>query len=296
MQDQPENTRGRIARFVSRLLVAMFSCLVALEGACSKPQDHEARPAIGPPVRVDGSSTVYLVSKAVAEEVEKQGTATAVVSESGTTAGFKKLCAGQIDVSGASRPIERIEIDACGKAGIAFIELPIGYDGLAIVVNGRNTWIDHLTTNEPRRMWSPEATSTITTWKQVRATFPDRPMHLFGPGKDSGTFDYFTQAIVGTQRASRTDYTASEDDMVLVRGILDDESALGYFGYAYVVRNRDKLLAVPIDDGTKDNGDGPIAPSPVTIANGTYQPLSRPIFIYVSTTALARPEVDRFVA
>lgn len=144
-------------------------------------------------------------------------------------------------------------------------------------------------------MWAPEATNTITTWKQIRGTFPDRPVHLFEPGRDSGTFDYFTQAVVGAQRASRTDYTANEDDMVLVRGVGDGESALGYSGFAYVVRNRDRVRAVPIDDGNKSNGDGAIAPSPSTVANGTYQPLSRPIFIYVSATALARPEVDRFV-
>jgi phosphate transport system substrate-binding protein len=271
--------------------------VVLLFVGCGKQSDGEpvtAVPANAEPVRVDGSSTVYLVSKAVAEETGKTGLR-AVVNESGTTGGFKKFCHGDIDVSGASRPIEQSEIDACKQAGIDFVELPIGYDGLAVVVNKSNTWVDHLTVDELKRMWSPEATGTITSWKQIRDGFPDKPLHLFGPGGDSGTFDYFTQAIVGKQRASRTDYTGSEDDTVLVRGVIADDNALGYFGYAYV-KNQDKLRAVPIDDGNASNGDGPIAPSPATVANGTYQPLSRPIFIYASTTSLKRPEVDKFVA
>ncbi len=246
------------------------------------------------PVRVDGSSTVYLVSKIVSDEATKQGLVAAKVDESGTTGGFKKFCAGRIDISGASRPIQQSEMDACKAAGIDFIEVPIGYDGLAIVVNATNTWVDHLTVAELKRMWEPAAKGVITSWKKVRDSFPDRPLHLFGPGDQSGTFDYFTQAIVGTQRASRTDYTGSEDDAVLVQGVADDENALGYFGIAYL-RNQPKLRAVPIDDGDATNGDGPIAPSVQTVSNGTYQPLSRPIFIYVSVKALARPEVDQFV-
>jgi phosphate transport system substrate-binding protein len=243
---------------------------------------------------VDGSSTVYLVSKIVAEEADKQGVASATVAESGTTGGFKKFCADEIDISGASRPIQQAEIDTCRAAGVEFIELPIGYDGLAVVVNAKNTWVDHLTVSELRKMWEPAATGTVTSWSAVRSTFPDKPLHLFGPGGESGTFDYFTQAIVGTQRASRTDYTPSEDDSVLVRGLADDENALGYFGIAYL-RNQPKLRAVPIDDENPANGAGPVEPSPATVGNGTYQPLSRPIFVYVNVKSLARPEVDRFV-
>lgn len=245
-------------------------------------------------MRVDGSSTVFLVSKIVAEEAEKQGVASAIVAESGTTGGFKKFCANEIDVSGASRPIQQSEIDACRASGVDFIELPIGYDGLAVVVNVKNSWADHLTVSELRRMWEPSATGIVTSWKQIRESFPDKPLHLFGPGGDSGTFDYFTQAIVGTQRASRTDYTGSEDDSVLVRGVADDENAIGYFGYAYL-RNQPKLEAVAIDDEIATNGDGPIAPSPATVANGRYQPLSRPIFIYVNAKSIGRAEVDRFI-
>ena len=264
-----------------------------LASACGHHEDEPPAPA-GTPVRVDGSSTVYLVSKIVAEESQRQGLATATVNESGTTGGFKKFCAGETDVSGASRPIQQAEMDACRAAGVDFIELPIGYDGLAVVVNIKNTWAQSLTVSELRRMWEPAATKTITSWSQIRNGFPDRPLHLFGPGGDSGTFDYFTQAIVGTQRASRTDYTGSEDDTVLVRGIADDENALGYFGYAYL-RNEPRLRAVAIDDENPADGEGAVLPSPATVADGTYQPLSRPIFIYVSTKSLARPEVDRYV-
>ena len=281
---------------MQRRTTAWLACfgLVLIVSACNKQEESAPLPPKGDPVRVDGSSTVFLVSKIVSEEARKQGIALATVNESGTTGGFKKFCAGEIDVAGASRPIQQSEIDACKAAGIDFIELPIGYDGLAIVVSAKNTWTDHLSVAELKRMWEPAAKGTITTWKQVRDTFPDRSLHLFGPGTESGTFDYFTQAIVGAQRASRTDYTSSEDDAVLVRGVADDENALGYFGVAYL-RNQPKLRALPIDDGDGSNGAGPVAPSAETVTKGTYQPLSRPIFIYVSRRATSRPEVDRFV-
>ena len=281
---QPRTTRSLALSFIAFLLVA----------SCGK-QDSADPPAVskGLPVRVDGSSTVYLVSKIVSEEAAKQGFASDV-KESGTTGGFKKFCAGEIDVAGASRPIQQTEIDACKAASIEFIELPIGYDGVAIAVNMANTWADQLTVAELKRIWEPGAASTITTWKQVRDGFPDRPLHLFGPDTESGTFDYFTQAIVGTQRASRTDYTSNKDDAALVHGVADDENALGYFGFAYL-RNQPKLRAVPIDDGDPKDGEGAVSPSLSTVANGTYQPLSRPIFIYVSVKSTSRPEVDRFV-
>jgi phosphate transport system substrate-binding protein len=278
---------------MQRRTTTWLACLLIVP-ACNKQEESAPLPPKGDPVRVDGSSTVFLVSKIVSEEARKQSIALATVNESGTTGGFKKFCTGEIDVAGASRPIQQSEIDACKSAGIGFIELPIGYDGLVIVVNTKNTWTDQLTVAELKRMWEPAAKGTITTWKQVRDTFPDRPLHLFGPGTESGTFDYFTQAIVGAQRASRTDYTSSEDDAVLVRGVVDDENALGYFGVAYL-RNQPKLHAVPIDDGDDSNGAGPVAPSAETVTKGTYQPLSRPIFIYVSMKAIDRPEVDRFV-
>ncbi len=275
-------TRGSLAVAVLLLVIG-----------CGKHEDEPAQPK-GAPVRVDGSSTVYLVSSIVAEEAAKQGIASAAVNESGTTAGFKKLCAGEIDIAGASRAIQQTEIDACRASGIDFIELPIGYDGLAVVVNASNTWVDHLTVAELKRIWEPTATGVITNWKQVRDSFPERPLKLFGPGAQSGTFDYFTQAVVGTQRASRTDYTSNEDDTVLVQGVASADNALGYFGIAYL-RNQPKLRAVPIDDGNESNGAGAVMPSAITVANGTYQPLSRPIFIYVNVKSISRPEVDRFV-
>jgi phosphate transport system substrate-binding protein len=244
------------------------------------------------PVRVDGSSTVFLVSQAVAEEYQKAGKGTVTVGESGTGGGFKKFCRSEIDLTGASRPIKKSEADDCKKANVDFIELPIAYDGLAVIVNPKNTWVDHLTVEELKKIWEPD--SKISNWKDVRAGFPDKPLRLFGAGTDSGTYDYFTQAIVGKEHSSRGDFTANEDDNVLVQGVAGDENALGFFGYAYYAENKDKLKIVAIDNANKDDGDGPIAPSPETVANGTYQPLSRPIFVYVSVPALKRPEVESF--
>jgi phosphate transport system substrate-binding protein len=261
----------------------------ALAG-CSKHKDGGAG---GGPIKVDGSSTVFPVSQAVAEEFQKAGKGTVTVGESGTGGGFKKFCRGEIEVTGASRPIKKQEADDCTKGGIEFIELPIAYDGLAVVVHPSNTWVQHLTVEELKKIWAPE--SKITNWKDVREGFPDKQLNLFGAGTDSGTYDYFTQAIVGKEHSSRGDYTANEDDNVLVQGVAGAEGALGFFGYAYYISNKDKLKIVPIDDGKPGNGDGPIAPATDTVMNGTYQPLSRPIFVYASVAALKRPEVDAFV-
>jgi phosphate transport system substrate-binding protein len=244
------------------------------------------------PVRVDGSSTVFLVSQAVAEEYQKAGHGTVTVGESGTGGGFKKFCRGEVDLTGASRPIKQSEAEDCKKANIDFVELPIAYDGLAVIVNPKNTWVDHLTVEELANIWKPD--SKITNWKDVRAGFPDKPLRLFGAGTDSGTYDYFTQAIVGKEHSSRGDFTANEDDNVLVQGVAGDENALGFFGYAYYAENKDKLKIVAIDNANKNDGDGPIAPSPETVSNGTYQPLSRPIFVYVSAPAMKRGEVEKF--
>ncbi len=247
----------------------------------------------GGPIKLDGSSTVFLVSQAVAEDFQKAGLGTVTVGESGTGGGFKKFCRGEVDVAGASRPIKQSESEECKAAGIEWIELPIAYDGLAVMVHPKNTFVDKLTVEELKKIWAPD--SKIGNWKDVRAGFPDKPLRLFGAGTDSGTYDYFTQAIVGKEHSSRGDFTANEDDNVLVQGIAGDESALGFFGYGYYAENKDKLKLVPIDDAKDDNGAGAIAPSPETVANGTYQPLSRPIFIYASTKAIARPEVDKLV-
>ena len=245
-------------------------------------------------VRLDGSSTVYLISEAVAEEFQKEYPDVRVtVGISGTGGGFKKFGNGETDVSDASRPIKPSEVELCAKNGIEYVELPIAYDGIAVVVNPRNTWVDHMTVAELKKLWSPEAQAKVTRWSQVRQGWPDREIHLFGPGVDSGTYDYFTEAIVGKEHSSRGDFTSSEDDNVLVQGIATDELALGFFGCAYYEENRGKLRAVAIDD--EKSGRGPVLPSPKTITDGTYQPLSRPLFIYVNKKSLDRPEVAAFV-
>lgn len=250
----------------------------------------------GNTVTLDGSSTVFPISEAVAEEFQRANAGIRVtVGISGTGGGFQKFCRAETDISDASRPISQTERQSCAAAGIEYLELPIAYDGIAVVVHPKATWIDHITTAELKTMWAPEAQGTVKQWSAVRAGWPARELHLFGAGVDSGTYDYFTQAINGKEKASRGDFTSSEDDNVLVQGISNDELALGFMPYAYYVENKSALKLVPVDDGKADNGAGPILPSLDTVKNGTYQPLSRPVFIYVSTKALGRPEVQKFV-
>jgi phosphate transport system substrate-binding protein len=247
-------------------------------------------------IQIDGSSTVFPISEAVAEEFQKANQGVRVtVGISGTGGGFQKFCRGETDISDASRPISATEIEACKKAGIEYIELPVAYDGLAIVVNPRNTWASTMTVAELKKLWAPEAQGKISRWNQVRAGWPDREVHLFGAGVDSGTYDYFTEATVGKAKASRGDFTSSEDDNVLVQGVGGDELALGFLPLAYLEQNKSALKVVPIDDEKQDNGDGAIAPTAETVRDGTYQPLSRPLFIYVSRKAADRPEVQKFV-
>jgi phosphate transport system substrate-binding protein len=247
-------------------------------------------------VTLDGSSTVFPISEAVAEEFQRANPATRVtVGISGTGGGFQKFCRAETDISDASRPISASEMEACAKAGIEYVELPVAYDGIAIVVNPKATWISDITAAELKTLWAPEAQGKVTRWNQIRASWPDREIHLFGAGVDSGTYDYFTEAVTGKAKASRGDFTSSEDDNVLVQGVSSDELALGFIPFAYFEENTDKLKLVPVDDGKADNGDGAILPSPETIRTGTYQPLSRPVFIYVSVKAAARPEVRQFV-
>jgi phosphate transport system substrate-binding protein len=246
-------------------------------------------------VEIDGSSTVFPITEAVAEEFRRATKIDVTVGVSGTGGGFQKFCRGEIDIADASRPIGEQELATCKASGVTFVELPIAYDGLTIVVNPKNTWTTSLTVAELKKLWEPAAEGKITKWSQVRAGWPDREIHLFGAGVDSGTFDYFTEAIVGKARASRGDYTSSEDDNMLVQGVSGDENALGYFGYAYYEENRDKLKAVPVDDADPSNGQGPVMPSVETVRQGTYRPLSRPVFIYVSTKSLAKPDVKKFV-
>ncbi|MGZ8486220.1 MAG: PstS family phosphate ABC transporter substrate-binding protein [Candidatus Binatia bacterium] len=244
-------------------------------------------------VQVDGSSTVFPVTEAVAEEFQKskKGKVKVTVGIAGTGGGFKKFCRGETDVSNASRPILKSEIEDCKKSNVQFIELPVAYDALTVIVNPKNDWVKSINVPDLKKMWEPAAQGKVSSWNQVRSEWPNNPLKLFGPGADSGTFDYFTEAIVGKAKSSRGDFTASEDDNVLVQGVINDRNALGYFGFAYYIENQAKLRAVAID-----GGKGPVGPSPKTVEDGTYQPLSRPIFIYVSKKSLdSKPEVKEFV-
>jgi phosphate transport system substrate-binding protein len=264
--------------------------LVLVGGGCKKSASAAST------VRVDGSSTVYPITEAVAEEFGKARSDLQVtVGISGTGGGVKKFCAGEIDISDASRPIKPTEVDLCKGGNVEYIELPIAYDGIAIVVNKANDWADSITVAELKKIWAPEAQGNVMKWSDVRSDWPAREIHLFGPGTDSGTYDYFTEAIVGKSGASRGDFTSSEDDNVLVQGVSTDEGALGFFGIAYYEENQDKLKLLPVEDGKAENGDGPIAATLETVRNGTYQPLSRPLFIYVAIRALERPAVVDFV-
>ncbi len=247
-------------------------------------------------VSLDGSSTVFPISEAVAEEFQKANKNIRVtVGISGTGGGFQKFCRGEIDISDASRPISATEVEACKKTGVEYVELPIAYDGIAITVNPKAAWADKITVAELKKIWAPDAQGKTTKWSQVRPGWPDRELHLFGAGVDSGTYDYFTEAINGKAKASRGDFTSSEDDNVLVQGISNDELALGFLPFAYYEENSTRLKLVPVDDEKPDNGAGPIVPGPETIRTGTYQPLSRPVFIYVSKKAAERQEVQKFV-
>lgn len=266
--------------------------VLAASVACGSPAAQGASRI----VTLDGSSTVFPISEAVAEEFQRvHAGARVTVGISGTGGGFQKFCRGESDISDASRPITAHEVQACAAAGIAFVELPIAYDGIAVVVSRRASWIDDVTVAELRTMWAPEAQGRITRWSQVRPGWPDRDLHLFGAGVDSGTYDYFTQAVTGREGASRGDFTSSEDDNVLVEGIAHDDLALGFMPFGYVVENRDALKVVAVDDGRADNGAGPILPAVDTIKGGTYQPLARPMFIYVALASLRRAEVAQFV-
>ena len=242
-------------------------------------------------VKIDGSSTVYPITEAVAEDfgnINKEVNVAA--AESGTGGGFKKFGRGEIDINDASRPIKSTEDSLCKANNISYQELLIAFDGLAVVVNPQNDWCKDITVAELKKIWEPEAQGKIMKWSQVRAGWPDQEIHLFGAGSQSGTFDYFTEAICGKAKASRGDYTASEDDNVLVQGIAGDKYALGFFGLAYFEANKDKLKLLAVD-----NGSGAVAPTLETVKNKSYAPLSRPLFIYVSGSSAARPEVRAFV-
>ncbi|WP_008319131.1 PstS family phosphate ABC transporter substrate-binding protein [Leptolyngbya sp. PCC 6406] len=241
-------------------------------------------------VLVDGSSTVFPISEAMAEEFMAANPGVRVtVGVSGTGGGFKKFCAGETDISNASRPIKQEEIDLCAQNGIEYVEIPVAYDGLSVVINPSNEFATCLTVDELKKMWEPAAEGTITNWNQIRPDFPDQALGLYGAGTDSGTYDYFTAAIVGEESSSRGDFTASEDDNVIVQGVAADQGGIGFFGVAYYEENADQLGLVEID-----NGSGCVAPTPDTIASGEYAPLSRPEFFYVKKESLDNPAVAAF--
>ena len=243
-------------------------------------------------IRIDGSSTVYPITEAVAEEYRiDQSSVKVTIGVSGTGGGFQKFGRGETDISDASRPIKQKEIDLCKENNISYVNLKIAYDGLAVLVNPQNDWVDYFTVEELYKIWEPGAQNKIMKWNQIRPEWPNEEIHLFGPGVASGTYDYFTEAIVGESGSSRGDFTASEDDNVLVQGIAGDKYGLGFFGLAYYEENKDKLRLVAVD-----GGNGPVAPSLKTVSDGTYSPLSRPLFIYVNSTAAKRKEVVDFVS
>ncbi|MEA5509932.1 PstS family phosphate ABC transporter substrate-binding protein [Crocosphaera sp. UHCC 0190] len=265
---------------------------IALFSACASIPDTAIQP-----IKIDGSSTVYPITEAVLNSYKTQA-ANQRIKEikiegdfSGTGGGFKKFCAGETDVNAASRPISSEEMTACNNKEVRYIELPIAFDAITVVVNPKNTWTESLSVTQLKTMWEPSAQDYIKQWNQIDANYPNRPLTLYGPDKLSGTYDYFTQAIVGKAGASRQDYVDSENDEVLVKGVTQDPNALGYFGYAYYQQHQDKLKAVAID-----NGNGAILPSRETVENEQYQPLARPLFLYINAKkAQENPALEVFV-
>lgn len=275
------------------LVVRLAQCMV-IAGLLLivNPGSHPVEAGQPDLIKVDGSSTVYLLTEAVAEEFQKahHGKVRVTVGIAGTGGGFKKFCRGEIDIADASRPILKEEMALCQRNGIAYYELPIAFDALTVAVSPTNTWVTSMTIEELKKIWEPAAQGKITKWNQVRSDWPDAPLVLFGAGSDSGTFDYFTDAIVGKAKSSRGDYTASEDDNMLVQGIEKNKNALGYIPFAYYAAQMKKLKAVAI----KGKGE-PVLPSAESILKGNYQPLSRPLFLYINEHAAKRPEVKGFV-
>jgi phosphate transport system substrate-binding protein len=272
-----------------RMRTSVLAAATMLAVACGGDRADTGSELSGS-IEIDGSSTVYPISQAVAEEfmIATGGDVRVTVGFSGTGGGFRRFCAGETAISNASRAIKQDELANCRQAGVDPLELQVGIDGLAVVVNPQNTLVQCLTVEELRKIWEPG--STVRQWSDVRAGLPAQPLRLYGPGTNSGTFDYFTEAVVGEEDASRSDYSASEDDNVLVQGVGGDVNALGYFGFAYYIENQDKLRAIGID-----NGNGCVQPTAETVMGGQYAPLSRPLFIYVDRNELQRPEVAEFV-
>jgi phosphate transport system substrate-binding protein len=275
--------RNRLTHF------GAVATVISLLAACGGGSDASGSGALSGRVQIDGSSTVFPIQEAVAEEFQISNPSVRVtVGVSGTGGGFKRFCVGETDLSDASRPIKDSEVEKCRAAGVEYTEIAMGWDGLSVVVNPRNDFAQCLTTAELRKIWKPN--SDVTTWADVRSAWPNEEIRLYGPGTDSGTFDYFTEEINGESGASRADYQASEDDNILVQGIAGDRYAMGYFGYAYYIENTDRLRVLGVDGGA-----GCVSPSDRTISDGSYAPLARPLFVYVKNGALGRPEVRAYV-
>ena len=279
---------------MKKLLIILSLALIA--GACGEKKDQKkiaktASPTLEGTIKVDGSSTVFPITEAVAEEFRNvQPKVKVTIGVSGTGGGFKKFSRGETNLSNASRPIKDKEKAACTENNINYIELEVAYDGLAVLVNPENNWVNSFTIEELKKIWEPEAQGRIMRWNQIRPEWPNKEIHLFGPGVASGTYDYFTKAIVGKSGASRGDFTASEDDHVLVQGIARDKYSLGFFGLAYYAENKDKLTLIGVH-----NGEKVVKPTLESVSNGTYKPLSRPLFIYVNSTSVKSSEVVEFV-
>ncbi|AXT18839.1 phosphate ABC transporter substrate-binding protein PstS family protein [Flavobacteriaceae bacterium AU392] len=279
---------------MKKLLIILALALTF--GACGNKKEQGSAStndtaALSGTIKVDGSSTVFPITEAVAEEFRSaQPKVKVTIGVSGTGGGFKKFARGETNLSNASRPIKDKEKALCAENNINFLELEVAYDGLAVLVNPANDWVDNFTVEELKKIWEPAAQGVIMKWNQIRPEWPDEEIHLFGPGVASGTYDYFTEAIVGKSGSSRGDFTASEDDHVLVQGIAGDKYSLGFFGLAYYAENKDKLTLIGVH-----NGEEVVKPTLETVSNGSYRPLSRPLFIYVNSTSVASPEVVEFV-
>lgn len=272
--------------FIISLAIVAISC-----GEKKEKKATSETAVLDGTIKIDGSSTVFPVTEAVAEEFRAvQPKVKVTIGVSGTGGGFKKFSRGETNLSNASRPIKDKEIEACKENNITYLELEVAYDGLAVLVNPENDWVDSFTVEELKKIWEPAAQGVIMKWNQIRPEWPNEEIHLFGPGVASGTYDYFTEAIVGKSGSSRGDFTASEDDHVLVQGIVGDKYALGFFGLAYYAENKDKLTLIGVN-----NGEEVVKPTLETVSNGTYSPLSRPLFVYVNSTSVKSAEVVEFV-
>jgi len=279
---------------MKKLTIVMF--LVLLISACGEKKEKTGDNknddnVLSGSIQIDGSSTVFPVTEAVAEEFRsEQPKVKVTIGVSGTGGGFKKFSRGETNISNASRPIKDKEKAACEENNITYLELEVAYDGLAVLVHPENDWVDSFNVEELKKIWEPAAQGKIMKWNQIRPEWPNEEIHLFGPGVASGTYDYFTEAVVGKSGSSRGDFTASEDDHVLVQGIAGDKYSLGFFGLAYYTENKDKLKLIGVHNGTEV-----VKPTLETVSNGTYTPLSRPLFIYVNSTSIKQPEVIEFV-